>query len=126
MIIRGFYGSPEWRKLRRQVINRYGKVCMCCGKLTRGKETHVDHIQPRSKRRDLELSFENLQILCRKCNDTKSDKHCTDYRPTYPGKTLAGARLKTGTHWSDGYTSEEVLIAIRAVAEHRARVSINL
>src|SRR4051812_36653407 len=103
----GFYWTPEWRKLRREVIARYGRVCMCCGVITKGRNTHVDHIQPRSKRRDLELDFSNLQLLCKNCNDSKSDKHCTDYRPTYPGKTLPGIRLQGGKHWSDGYTAEE-------------------
>ena len=41
---------------------------------------HVDHIKPRSLYPDLELEFENLQVLCKYCNLEKSNKDEIDYR----------------------------------------------
>ena len=51
---------------------------MLCAK-TKGV-MHVDHIKPRSKFPDLELEFDNLQILCKACNLGKSNKDQTDFR----------------------------------------------
>lgn len=76
---KGFYTSDEWLALRYQVIAKYGRTCMACG-ATKG-EMHVDHIQPRSIRPDLELVFSNLQILCRGCNLGKSNRDNKDFRP---------------------------------------------
>jgi hypothetical protein len=41
---------------------------------------HVDHIKPRSKYPDLELSRQNLQVLCEDCNLGKSNKYEDDWR----------------------------------------------
>lgn len=125
VVIRGFYASPEWRAIRKKVIEKYGRVCMACGIKTRGGTTHVDHIVPRSKNRALELEFTNLQILCKKCNESKRNLHATDYRPKYGGKTKSGIRHKTGSHWSDGYSAEEVLIAKEAVLRYRYKKGSN-
>lgn len=73
-----FYLSREWRAVRRRVIRRYGKVCMKCGSRD---HIAVDHIKPRSKHPELELDESNLQVLCRRCNCSKSDRHTNDYRP---------------------------------------------
>jgi 5-methylcytosine-specific restriction endonuclease McrA len=73
-----FYKSWEWAKLRYEVLNFYGRVCMCCG------STHkivVDHIKPRSKFPEFEMSFDNLQVLCNLCNKGKSNTDYTDFRP---------------------------------------------
>lgn len=74
-----FYRSRDWLEIRYAIIKKYGRECMACGQL-RGS-MHVDHIKPRSKYPELELQFDNLQILCKECNYGKSDKDETDFRP---------------------------------------------
>jgi len=76
-----FYSTPEWRKIRYEVLRKYGAICMCCGARPPDKVIHVDHIKPRSKRPDLELKFNNLQVLCEDCNLGKSNTDSIDYRP---------------------------------------------
>jgi hypothetical protein len=73
-----FYSRKQWRVLRKEVINYYGEICMRCGST---EEIVVDHIKPRRKFKELELSFFNLQVLCNRCNLVKSDRHIVDYRP---------------------------------------------
>jgi hypothetical protein len=74
-----FYESSEWQSLRKKVFKEYGKICMKC-KCT-NKEMHIDHIKPRSIYPELELDFNNLQVLCKQCNIVKSNLNCNDYRP---------------------------------------------
>jgi 5-methylcytosine-specific restriction endonuclease McrA len=69
---------PEWWDLRRKVFAHYGKQCMACA-TTEGK-MHVDHIVPVRDRPDLELDFDNLQILCWRCNTRKGHRNENDYR----------------------------------------------
>ena len=76
-----FYKSDAWRKLRYEVLKKYGAVCLCCGaKAGNGVVIHVDHIKPRSRYPALELSFDNLQPLCEDCNTAKSHTVETDWR----------------------------------------------
>ena len=72
-----FYESEEWLKLSFEVLAFYGRKCMCCGDPS---SPEVDHIKPRSKRPDLELDFNNLQVLCYQCNAGKGDWDQTDFR----------------------------------------------
>jgi hypothetical protein len=74
-----FLLSKDWIELKTKVLNHYGRKCMKCG--IKNTELHVDHIKPRSKFPELSLVFENLQVLCKCCNQIKSDKDFTDYRP---------------------------------------------
>lgn len=73
-----FYHSREWRELRYKVFVKYGRQCQCCG--TTEGVFHVDHIKPRSLFPELELSIENLQVLCEACNLGKSNRDATDWR----------------------------------------------
>jgi uncharacterized protein (TIGR02646 family) len=75
--------SKEWKELRRNVIKTYGRRCMKCGSTPKNpKMTHVDHIKPRKHYPELALVFENLQVLCCKCNKDKGNKNSIDYRNT--------------------------------------------
>ena len=69
-----FYLTREWRELRWKVLIASDGKCKMCG---RGKQDgviiHVDHIKPRSKFQELELVFNNLQVLCEDCNLGKSN-----------------------------------------------------
>lgn len=76
-----FFASREWRELRYKVLRKYGARCQCCGRSAKdGIIIHVDHIKPRSKYPELELVFDNLQILCDDCNLGKSNIDETDWR----------------------------------------------
>lgn len=72
----GFYATTEWRRLRREVLEHYGEVCMKCGNT---REICVDHVLPRRKYPKLELDFSNMQVLCNTCNLVKG-QGTTDYR----------------------------------------------
>lgn len=74
-----FFETKAWLGLRYEALKRLGRVCSYCGS-TQGT-MHVDHIKPRSKFPELELEFENLQVLCRACNYGKSNIDFTDWRP---------------------------------------------
>lgn len=74
-----FYQSEAWLDIRYRVLKKYGPTCMLCH--TVKGSMHVDHIQPRSKRHDLQLRFDNLQVLCKDCNKGKSNRDNTDFRP---------------------------------------------
>lgn len=80
---RSFYESDEWRKLRARVLEKYGCRCMMCGRTPKQHRivVHVDHIKPRSKYPELELEFNNMQVLCEDCNLGKGNRYSTDYRP---------------------------------------------
>lgn len=88
--------TKEWRKIRTDVLKVYGTQCMCCG-ITPSKVTdvHVDHIKPKSKYPELIYDYMNLQILCKGCNEEKSDKHFTDYRKWYNIRDMKTA------HWRE-------------------------
>lgn len=78
-----FYCSDEWREIRVRVLEKFECKCMMCGRNPKnhGVVVHVDHIIPRSKRPDLSLDFNNLQLLCEDCNLGKKNKYETDWRP---------------------------------------------
>ncbi len=77
----GFTHTTEWKSLRQEVLNRYGGRCMCCGHVPK-TGINVDHIKPRKFFPELALDFNNLQVLCSRCNKEKGNKHHTDYRKT--------------------------------------------
>ena len=72
-----FYRCREWLELRYNVLVKYGRKCLACGN---AGIMHVDHILPRSLHPQLELQFDNLQVLCENCNIGKSNKDSTDWR----------------------------------------------
>jgi hypothetical protein len=74
-----FYRSMPWVVLRSRILAKYGRVCMKCGATS---DITVDHIKPRSLYPELELEFDNMQVLCRCCNSAKNNKDTTDYRTT--------------------------------------------
>ena len=71
-----FSNSLEWKALRREVFNKYPPFCMRCRSK---KNLEVDHIKPRIKYPDLELDFDNLQILCKDCNLIKGIKDSPEW-----------------------------------------------
>lgn len=76
-----FYKSDQWRQVRYFVLRNTGGRCQCCGaKASDGVSLHVDHIKPRSRYPELELSPDNLQVLCDDCNIGKGDWDFTNWR----------------------------------------------
>ena len=77
-----FLETYAWRKLRMQILLRYGSRCMCCGATPQsGAVMNVDHIKPRLTHPELALDSENLQVLCGECNHGKGNWDTTDWRP---------------------------------------------
>lgn len=76
-----FLKSFEWKRLRKSVIETYGAKCMKCAYVPKDlRKINVDHIKPRKYFPELALDFDNLQVLCTRCNKEKGNKHQTDYR----------------------------------------------
>lgn len=72
-----FYETKRWKYLRARAIRIYGKKCRKCALET--QFVHVDHIKPRSLYPELQWNFNNLQVLCKRCNLEKSNLHDTNY-----------------------------------------------
>lgn len=76
-----FLRSDEWKAMRRRVIEHYGPTCMSCGHApSKRSRPNVDHIKPRKLFPELSLEFENLQVLCGRCNKDKGNRHMFDHR----------------------------------------------
>ena len=75
-----FYDSNEWKRFRFKAFELHGNICQCCGLRPPEVVLEVDHVKPRSKYPELQLSLDNLQILCRDCNGGKSNRSNTDFR----------------------------------------------
>ena len=77
-----FYDSAIWRRLRFDVLVKYGRRCMCCGRTPdHGITINVDHIRPIKLFPELRLDPSNLQVLCDACNEGKGNRHICDFRP---------------------------------------------
>jgi ATP adenylyltransferase len=63
---------------RYEVLRRAGSRCELCGISSQEVQIDVDHIVPRAKGGNNDLS--NLQALCRTCNSQKRDRDDTDFR----------------------------------------------
>jgi 5-methylcytosine-specific restriction endonuclease McrA len=76
-----FLESYQWRKLRMEVLKKYGAICQCCGASRKtGAVINVDHIKPRKLFPHLALNINNLQVLCAACNHGKGNWDMTDWR----------------------------------------------
>jgi hypothetical protein len=75
--------QKAWKTVRYKVLEAYQGKCVLCHRSSREHEVmlHVDHIIPKTRNPHLALCFDNLQILCEECNEGKSNKFNTDWRP---------------------------------------------
>lgn len=80
-ISQSFYESNAWRCLRYTALRKFKFTCLACGRRPPQVILHVDHIKPRSLHPELELHFDNLQVLCEDCNLGKSNRSADDLRP---------------------------------------------
>ena len=72
--------NPVPDSLRYRVLKKSKHRCELCGATKYDRPLDVDHIIPRSKGGKSDES--NLQVLCSKCNRSKSNKDDTDFRET--------------------------------------------
>lgn len=71
-----------WLQVRYQALKDAKGRCLCCGRSPKeGAVLHVDHIKPVSQFPELALTLSNLQVLCADCNEGKSNRDQTDWRP---------------------------------------------
>lgn len=70
--------DPVPDSLYYRVLKESEGRCALCGASKKDRPLHVDHIKPRS--RGGKTEYENLQVLCSKCNQAKSNKDDTDFR----------------------------------------------
>ena len=70
--------DPVPDSLRFRVLQESGGRCALCGATKKDRPLDVDHIKPRS-RGGLNV-YENLQVLCSKCNRSKGNQDDTDFR----------------------------------------------
>ena len=74
--------SPAGGSMRFKVLEAGGRRCALCGITSKDRALDVDHIVPHSKGGP--STFENLQILCSKCNRAKGNRSQTDFRAAEP------------------------------------------
>ncbi|MDQ2947146.1 MAG: HNH endonuclease [Acidobacteriota bacterium] len=82
-MVRAFYKTPEWKRLRYTHLSR-SPACVLCGRSAKdGTRMNVDHIRPLHAHWNLRLAPHNLQTLCATCNHGKggTDK---DWRSKLP------------------------------------------
>jgi 5-methylcytosine-specific restriction endonuclease McrA len=72
------YDSIQWKNLRYYILKKFNFKCLACN--TNNSELHVDHIKPISKYPELTFDENNLQVLCKDCNMSKSNKFEDDLR----------------------------------------------
>jgi ATP adenylyltransferase len=70
--------NPIPDSLRYRVLTDGKGRCALCGATRDETVLHVNHIIPRSK--GGKTVYENLQVLCAKCNESKRDQDQTDFR----------------------------------------------
>jgi len=74
--------SPTGGAMRLRVLEAGGRRCALCGATHKERMLDVDHILPHSKGGP--STFENLQVLCSKCNRAKGNRSDRDYRAAEP------------------------------------------
>ena len=61
-----------WKVMRLHIIQRDGAVCVACQKFLTDGDITIDHIVPLASG-GARLDPINLQVMCRKCNSSKSN-----------------------------------------------------
>jgi len=81
---RQFLRTPEWRRVRYDVLRVNDRRCELCGRnkhqLPPGEYLNVDHIHSRKARPDLALEVTNLAVLCSADNAGKGNRYADDWR----------------------------------------------
>lgn len=74
-----FYGSGNWNRIRKKVLERDNYECQWCrqeGRVTlRGDAVlEVDHIKELEHYPKLALDMNNLRVLCRNCHNKRHER----------------------------------------------------
>lgn len=78
---KAFYSTPEWKRLRYDVLKEgNGRCCLCGVSAHDGARLNVDHIKPVKTHPHLRLDKSNVQVLCGSCNAGKGNRDDTDWR----------------------------------------------
>ena len=63
----------EYKEARDPLVHRIGDFCSYC-EVALHSTVHVEHVRPKSKHEDVELSWSNFLLACDSCNSTKGDE----------------------------------------------------
>ena len=83
--------DPIPGSLRYMVLKESGGRCANCGATKKESPLDVDHIIPKSK--GGKNVYENLQVLCSKCNQEKGNKDNTDFRDEMPPESVPDCKF---------------------------------
>ncbi len=92
--------SPIRDSLRYRLLKESKGKCTLCGASNRDTVLDIDHIIPVSK--GGKTVYENLQVLCAKCNRSKGNKDKTSFKDygidTVDGNCIFCNSIKSGSH----------------------------
>jgi len=94
--------EPIPDSLRFRILKEAKGRCALCGATKNETPLDVDHIIPRSK--GGKTVYENLQVLCSKCNRSKGNKDQTDFRGEIANK------FEVGCLFCEKMKTQEILI----------------
>lgn len=63
----------KYGEARPDLIRRLGSFCSYC-EMELKDGTEVEHVQPKSRKRDLEKEWSNFLLACKRCNTRKGSK----------------------------------------------------
>jgi 5-methylcytosine-specific restriction endonuclease McrA len=69
-----FLGSRAWQELRRRRLAWAHYQCECCGAT---EQLQLDHVKARADGYHGRVGFEDVQVLCRACNQRKGTSWLT-------------------------------------------------
>ena len=76
-----FRDSSQWRALRYDCLTlSEGRCCLCGRTAHDGTTLQVDHVVPITVDWSKRMERDNLQVLCKDCNEGKSNRDATDWR----------------------------------------------
>ena len=80
-----FYGSTQWRKLRKECLERDNFECQLCkadGRLAMQSDSilEIDHIKELEFYPEYTLDIDNLRTLCKDCHNFRHKRF--NYRPS--------------------------------------------
>ncbi|WP_314576847.1 HNH endonuclease [Enterococcus gilvus] len=74
-----FYSSSEWKRLRKEVLERDHYECLWCkeeGKVTTVNDSilEVDHIKQLEYHPEFATDIDNLRTLCKECHNKRHSR----------------------------------------------------
>lgn len=92
-----FRDSKEGRAWKKQKLAECNYRCPECNKIINENNSNIDHKHPRRHYPWLAWEVDNLWVICKVCNENKSDKKWTEYLEAvqvYRGQTAIARILK--------------------------------